>query len=671
MVVPRYAHRMTGNEFSGRRDVPAEDKVRFWEARAAGISIKESCKIAGIHYNTGQKWDARRRKIEADQAAANFAVKKTSAQSGRERTALRQMIDEAAELPPVLPYERLSERAKQGWDDFDYFRRVYLGRVPSPWQVDAAYKIVQYLESDEKEFLVLNCPPGAGKSTLFHDVAVWCIVRNRGIRVLIGSISQTLAKMYSRRIRETLERPTRLIADPELVKKGLVIDAEGCLAADYGRFKPTASGSLWRAEEFVVEQFLPGGLDNKEPTVSAYGIDSEFIGHRADLCLFDDVASPENAKESTARDRLIERWDSVAEARCDPGGLVAVIGQRLGPGDLYKHCLNKVTYEDVDDDDDGADAVAEDAMKDPVRTPKYHHIVYKAYYEELDTGKESRSKKSLPYPNGPLLDPVRLPWKDLSFIRYNQPQKFKVVYQQEDIDAEFQLVERAMITGGTGLDGVAYPGCLDRERQPGHLPRGLSAPWVSIISVDPSPSNFWGVIWTVVQPDVGLYHVVDIERVKLTAEELLGYELSSGEYSGVLEDWVWRADQMGYPVSHIVVEVNAAQRFLLAHDFVRRWQASRQVQIIPHTTSRNKLDENLGVEALVPNVVRSGSLRLPTMTGNWKTLALVQEMESWTKDKKRGTDLVMSLWFMLLHAPKLAAPKLPPRLWRPSFLADV
>ena len=152
---------MAGTDQSGRRNVPAEDKARFWQARAAGISIKESCKIAGIHYNTGQKWDAKRRKIEADQAAADLDVKKAGANSGRERRELRAVIDEAGDLPPVIPYERLNERAKRGWDDFDYFRRIYLGRVPSPWQVDAAYKIVQHLESEEKEFLVLNCPPGA------------------------------------------------------------------------------------------------------------------------------------------------------------------------------------------------------------------------------------------------------------------------------------------------------------------------------------------------------------------------------------------------------------------------------------------------------------------------------------------------------------------------------
>jgi hypothetical protein len=312
---------------------------------------------------------------------------------------------------------------------------------------------------------------------------------------------------------------------------------------------------------------------------------------------------------------------------------------------------------------------SEDALRDPVKKQKYHHITYKAYYEELDSGPKSRKTSAEAWPNGPLLDPVRLPWKDLSFIKYNQPTKFRVVYQQENLDLDYQLVERTMLTGGTGNDGVHYEGCIDRDRLPGNLRKNLAQPWISMISVDPSPSNYWGVIWTVIQPDLGLYHVVDLERVKLTAEELLGWDMTTGKYHGILEDWIDRADDLGYPISYVVVEVNAAQRFLLAHEFVRRWQATRQVQIIPHQTHRNKIDENLGVEALIPPVVRSGSLRLPTLTANWKTLALLDELTTWTKDKKKGTDLTMALWFMLLHAPRLTEPKLPPRMWRPSFIA--
>jgi len=497
---------------------------------------------------------------------------------------------------------------------------------------------------------------------------VWSIVRNRAIRVMIGSISQTLAKMYSRRIRETLERTAPLRPDPEMIARGMAVNAEGCLSLDYGRFRPVALGALWRAEEFIVDQLGGGALDNKEPTVSAYGIESEFIGHRADLCLFDDVASPENAKESIARDKLIERWDSMAEARCDPGGLLAVIGQRLGPGDLYAHCLSKVTYEDLEDDYDGTDTQPDAEVKEPTKSYKYHQLIYKAYYEELDTGPASRKLTSEPWPNGPLLEPFRLSWRDLSYVRHNSPAKFKIVYQQENMAEGNYLIERVWATGGMGPDGVMYPGCIDNDRQPGYIPAGLSPPIISIASVDPSPTQFWAIQWWLYQPETNLRYLVDTERCRLTAEQLLGYDTGTKDYSGIMEEWQSRSFDMGYPISHWIVEVNAAQRFLLAHDFVRKWQALHGVNVVPHTTSRNKLDETLGVEALLPPLWRTGQVRLPTMRGNWKTLAVIDEMSTWTRGKKNGTDLVMAHWFAELHMPALRAPVMPKPQWRPSWI---
>jgi hypothetical protein len=656
-------------QFMGtRRIISDADKARYWASRQAGMSQEDAARIAGIHPNTAGNWEKKRKETQARLELAQLETSKHRAKQGGVQAESMRLLSESLELPPAIPHDRLTPEAKRGLEDFDFFRSYYLGRVPSPWQVEAAYKIVQLLESEEKEFLVLNCPPGAGKSTLFHDVAVWCIVRNRGIRVLYGSISQALAKMYSRRIRETLERPSPLEPDPELVKKGLAVNAKGCLSIDYGRFKPANTGALWRADEFIVEQDIPGNLDNKEPTVRAYGIDAEFIGHRADLCLFDDVASTENARESTARDKLLERWDSMAEARVDPGGVLAVVGQRLGAGDLYAHCLSKVTYEDEDEYDGETIESPERLGAEPLKRQKYHHITYKAYYQELDTGKESRSINARPYPDGPLLDPKRLSWKDLSYIRYSNPTTFKVVYQQEDAADESYLVSRTMLTGGMGQDGVLYQGCIDNERLPGQIPQGLTPPVISIASVDPSPTQFWALTWMLYQPDLNLYHIVDVERTKLTAEDLLGYNTMTSTYSGMMEDWQNRSYQMGYPISHWVVEINAAQRFLLAHDFVRRWQSLQMVNIVPHTTSRNKLDENLGVEALLPPLIRTGSMRFPSMRGNWKTLAAVDELCKWTRDKKNGTDIVMSLWMGVLNLPNLTTFKMPPRQWRPTWM---
>jgi hypothetical protein len=315
-----------------KRIVSPADQAKFFAAITAGQTITQASRTAGIHVNTGSKWLAKARAAEAVRKEATAKASKVQRnEGGSQRDDYNNFMD-AIDLPSAVPDDKLCEEARRGKEDFAFFREYYLGRVPSPWQVEAAVTLVKLLESEEKEFVVMNVPPGAGKSTLFHDVAVWAIIRNRRVRVMIGSVSQNMAKMYSRRIRETLERVQPIEPDPGMVQKGLAVNAGGCLTIDYGRFKPTDKGALWRAEEFVVEQLDGNGLDNKEPTVRAYGIEAEFIGHRADLCLFDDVASPDNARESVARDKLLERWDGVAEARCDPGGLLAVVGRDLVRG---------------------------------------------------------------------------------------------------------------------------------------------------------------------------------------------------------------------------------------------------------------------------------------------------------------------------------------------------
>lgn len=652
------------------RQVAPQDKAKFFAAISAGQSIKQASATAGIHVNTGSKWLAKAKAAQAKAEAAEATVRKLKKNEGGWQNDEYNAFMDAIELPSARGYDQLCDEAKRGMDDFAFFREYYLGRVPSPWQVEAAIKLVEMLESEEKEFVVINVPPGAGKSTLMHDVAVWAIVRDRRIRVMIGSVSQNMAKLYSRRIRETLERPMPIEPDPAVVAKGLAQNAKGCLSVDYGRFKPAAKGALWRADEFVVEQLDANGLDNKEPTVRAYGIEAEFIGHRADLCLFDDVSSPDNSRESVARDKLLERWDNVAEARVDPGGLLAVVGQRLGPGDLYAHCLSKVTYDLEEEDYDGSDIETPEQQNalEPLKSKKYHHIIYKAYYPELDTGKESKRFNSPAYPDGPLLDPKRLPWKDLSFIRYNKPDVFEVVYQQGELDLDAFLIDKTWIHGGIGQDGVQYTGCIDHERGHGEIPPGLAQPVLSIVSVDPSPTMFWALTWILYQPQQNLYHVIDIERTKLTAEDLLGYNTTTGEYTGIMDDWQERSERLGYPITHWVVEINAAQRFLLAHDFVRKWQTKRGVNVIPHTTSKNKLDEKLGVEALLPPLFRTGAIRLPHMRGNWKTLAATEELTKWTRDKKNGTDIVMSFWMAVLNIPNLSQFRPPPRQWRPTWL---
>ena len=144
----------------GKRTVSAKDRALFWQALNSGLSITEAAKIAGINYRTAINWSNKAKRTKAELAEVSLLEgKEDASHGGKRQRALAKQVVAGDSLPPVIPTGRLSERAQRGLDDFDYFRRVYLGRVPSPWQVDAAYKIVEYLQSDEKEFLVLNVPP--------------------------------------------------------------------------------------------------------------------------------------------------------------------------------------------------------------------------------------------------------------------------------------------------------------------------------------------------------------------------------------------------------------------------------------------------------------------------------------------------------------------------------
>ncbi len=139
-----------------KRVVSEADKARFWQARASGMTLTEAARIAGIHVNTASKWEIRKKSAMAELAVARAEESASKRKDGGVQARAMRILDVASELPPAIPKDRLCPEAQRGLQDFDFFRSYYLGRVPSPWQVEAAYKIVQYLESEEKEFLVLN-----------------------------------------------------------------------------------------------------------------------------------------------------------------------------------------------------------------------------------------------------------------------------------------------------------------------------------------------------------------------------------------------------------------------------------------------------------------------------------------------------------------------------------
>jgi hypothetical protein len=391
------------------RVVPPEKWTRYFGERKMGASIYAAARTAGIDKTTAYRME------KGDEKSSGAQIKKA--------------ID-AEDLPDVIAPDNLCPEAKRALEDFGYFRRRYFGRISSPWQERVGYDAVAWIESPDKEYIVQNCPPGAGKSTILHDLVCWLICRNRGIRIMIGSATARQAKQYSGRVRRSMERRQPVKGDPDKVARGLELDAESTLLADFGRFKPLAQ-DLWRQEEFIVAQLGDIAVEDKEPTVAAYGMDSGFLGGRFDFVVWDDLVDKRTTRTVEMREAQQEWWDGEAETRVEPGGCLILNGQRMTSEDLYRYCLDKRLLPDDEDDEPDDRETAVDGL------PMYRHVIYKAHYPDL-CSEGSHRRDAPPYLHGGcLLDPRRLSWKEL---RNKRADRFLVMYQQEDGDPDESLV---------------------------------------------------------------------------------------------------------------------------------------------------------------------------------------------------------------------------------------
>jgi len=621
-------------------------RKKYFEARAAGFSIAESARKAKFSEATAYRVEKAAQNLRADEgidsSAANYRELKAE-----------------AKLDGPKPYDRLSAEAQRSLEDFAYFRRRYFGRIATPWQEEAGTELVKLLESDQKEYVVMNMPPGSGKTTLLHDMTCWIICRNRSVRLLTGSATMSLAKRNLMRVRRSLERTIPELADDTLKARGQAVDAESTLAIDFGRFKPLEK-ELWTNEAFIVMQPEENGaISEKEPTLSAYGMDSGFIGGRFDGCFWDDLVDPRKVRSAEQREAMEDWYQDVAETRLEPAGMLALIGQRLAPDDLYRFALDMTQPLE---DEDTLDELTDDEIANLRRDKKYKHLLYRAHYEEK-CAPDSHKRNAEAYPKGCLLDPRRLPWREISNLMSNRGERFAVVYQQEDIALDETLVRNEWVYGhGTS------PGCIDKERDRWEIPPGINpADCMVVATADPSPTNYWSIQCWLYHPESQQRFLLDLIRKKMEAPEFLEFNYNLGEFTGVMEEWQRLSTSLGFPIQTWVIEQNAAQRFMLQYDHFKRWRQLNGVEVIPHNTNTNKSDANYGVTTISQHW-RFGRVRLMGKgEGKTRSMHLIDEVTKYPHG--RTDDCVMAEWFFEWNIPNLYQPKTRQvQAWRPKWV---
>ena len=112
----------------------------------------------------------------------------------------------------------------------------------------------------------------------------------------------------------------------------------------------------------------------------------------------------------------------------------------------------------------------------------------------------------------------------------------------------------------------------------------------------------------------------------------------------------------GAPISHVVFEINAAQRWFLSQRHVQKWMELTGMVFVPHTTHVNKADPKYGLES-IGDLFRQGMIRLPwgNPGSRLKVNPLIDEATRYPDHDT--TDLIMSVWFHKLAVENHYTPR--------------
>jgi hypothetical protein len=202
---------------------------------------------------------------------------------------------------------------------------------------------------------------------------------------------------------------------------------------------------------------------------------------------------------------------------------------------------------------------------------------------------------------------------------------------------------------------------------PPHLLNGNG--W-SFITVDPSPTEFWAVIWWIYDPDTDRRYIIDLWRRRMNPEDFISLDLNTFEWSGLIPEVTAVSNDLGAPITHIIVEVNAAQRWLLSQPHVQRWMEQTGQVFVPHTTSINKRDPKYGFES-IGDLFRQGMIRMPYSNPQARLQMGYLVTEAITYPDGDTDDVLMSTWFQKLAVENHYTPRQQGmyRMSRPMWLS--
>lgn len=172
-------------------------------------------------------------------------------------------------------------------------------------------EMVDCLENDSLNKLIVM-PRGTFKTSLgVVAYAIWLIIRNPNVRILIDSATWTLCRNSLREIKAHIHGDIFQAAFPGWT---LTLDNQ---------------------DEIIISTRTHA---KKEPTITASSIGSTKTGNHYDVIIADDLNNEENSMKPELAEKVVQHYRYYTSL-LDPGGSLVVMGTRYSELDLIGHIL--------------------------------------------------------------------------------------------------------------------------------------------------------------------------------------------------------------------------------------------------------------------------------------------------------------------------------------------
>lgn len=218
-------------------------------------------------------------------------------------------VETLTKLRKQVAYKHDAPKRQRARRDWKYFFKHVLG-FGLEWFHEDMFRY----QRDNHQSMIL-APRGHGKSTVLTiGYALWRILRNPDVRILVLSETDDIALELTRSMKRYLEST-----------------AWRDLFGDW-------RGDPWSDGEFTVNRRR---RLRKESTVTAAGVLSGIQGGHYDLVICDDLVSEDQANSEKRRKRVIEKFKQTLMPMLEPGAPLHIVGTRYHPYDLYGTLVGK------------------------------------------------------------------------------------------------------------------------------------------------------------------------------------------------------------------------------------------------------------------------------------------------------------------------------------------